>query len=278
MKKIDGYEFEQLVGRIMTSKGHQAIVTKKTGDSGTDIYAIMDGKQTVVQCKHHQDKVIGTPEIDKLLGVMAKNKIENGLFVCTGKFSQPAIDLAVSNNILLWDKEQIIKELGAGLVEVTPEVNFSSLSKDELKSKMSELCARFSKRFEEVSEATESKVVSLEIIKPLFSSADWSFIMPVLGTRGYNISNSSNIVEKDLFYERMNSFIDSEVRINKLARLKEILTELSNEYRTIPVEAIVKRASPDISDVEVQELLRKLHMSGDIFTPRTGFVTRIMLN
>ena len=97
--EMDGYDFEDLVSRIMKKKGYKNVkVTKKSGDEGKDI--IMErseGGIVVVECKKYKGSV-GRPIIQKLQGAMEHERKRNpgknlsGIVVASGSFSNQAIE------------------------------------------------------------------------------------------------------------------------------------------------------------------------------------------
>ncbi len=94
---LDGYQFEELIAKIMKKKGYQNIrVTQKSHDAGKDI--IMEGSNNdifLVECKHQH--FVGRPIIQKLQGAMNHEEMKHtdkeikGIVVTSGSFSQEAI-------------------------------------------------------------------------------------------------------------------------------------------------------------------------------------------
>ena len=95
---LDGYQFEELIAKIMKKKGYGNIrVTQKSRDVGKDI--IMEGHNddiVLVECKHQH--FVGRPIIQKLQGAMNHEEMQHpdkeikGIIVTSGSFSQEAID------------------------------------------------------------------------------------------------------------------------------------------------------------------------------------------
>lgn len=94
---LDGYQFEELIAKIMKKRGYQNIrVTQKSHDVGKDI--IMEGHNdeiVLVECKHQH--FVGRPIIQKLQGAMNHEEMQHpdkeikGIIVTSGTFSQEAI-------------------------------------------------------------------------------------------------------------------------------------------------------------------------------------------
>src|SRR3990172_2885798 len=59
--------------------------------------------------------------------------------------------------------------------------------------------------------------------------------------------------------------------------IKEVISELENKLgKTIPIDDVIEEAKlRNISDDKVEEALEKLKRSGDLFEPRSGFISRI---
>ncbi len=97
--KMDGYDFEDLVSRIMKKKGYKDVkVTKKSGDEGKDIIMKQpEGGIVVVECKKYKGSV-GRPVIQKLQGAMEHERKRHsgddlfGIVVTSGSFSNQAIE------------------------------------------------------------------------------------------------------------------------------------------------------------------------------------------
>ena len=140
---LDGYQFEELVAKIMKKKGYENIrVTAKSRDAGKDI--IMTGEEgeiILVECKHQ--KFVGRPIIQKLQGAMNheegqhKDKEVRGMVVTSGTFSQEAIDYnkEIGQEIELIDGKKLkslCKELDItilnGKVQIITNKSFKNIS------------------------------------------------------------------------------------------------------------------------------------------------------
>jgi restriction system protein len=89
---LSGYEFQQLVGSLLTSMGYVAKVGPRGKDAGVDILAHPDpfgfqGPRIKVQVKHRAGQAT-RPELQALSGTLHPG--ENGLFVSTAGFTKDA--------------------------------------------------------------------------------------------------------------------------------------------------------------------------------------------
>jgi len=119
---LDGYQFEELIAKIMKKKGFTNIkVTPKSKDVGKDI--VMDGdsnERILVECKHQ--KFVGRPIIQKLQGAMNHEESKypekevRGIIVASGMFSKEAIEYnkEIGHRIELIDGKKL-KNLCNGL-------------------------------------------------------------------------------------------------------------------------------------------------------------------
>jgi len=274
LETINGFEFEQLIGKVLRSKGNSAVVTQKTGDGGIDIDAVIDGEKTAVQCKHHLNKTITRADIDNLIGVMARDKIKKGLFVCTGKFSKSTQETAEQNNITLWDLDKVISELislGDFKIGGENETQLSQIRPKELKKKIKEVYKQFLKRYKEISKATKSTSVPTDTIKGLFQNNDWKLVSSTAQKQGF-------VIDKDVIEKLQHKEI-SENEIperNKIHMIREIIRNLTKEDRTISIEKI-KIAAKDhnLTEKEVVEIIGNLKRHGDLYEPRPGYISFI---
>ena len=145
---LDGYQFEELIAKIMKKKGYLNInVTSKSRDQGRDI--IMEspkGETILVECKHQQ--FVGRPIIQKLQGAMNYDETQNpdkdvkGIIVTSGSFSQEAIEYnkKIGQEIELIDGKKLknlCSELKVvilnGKVQIITDKSFENISEKQSK-------------------------------------------------------------------------------------------------------------------------------------------------
>lgn len=89
------YEFQDLVGQLLTAMGYYiSEIAQRGADGGIDIVAYTDPLGTrqpriIVQVKHRPNDSISSDEIQKLAGTLKRNS-DVGIFVTSGIFSKPA--------------------------------------------------------------------------------------------------------------------------------------------------------------------------------------------
>ena len=84
---MTGYEFEKAVAELYSKQGYSAKTTSYSGDGGVDIILIKDNSKIAVQCKHHS-KPVGPNDVRALMGVVASQGFDRGIFVSLNGFTQ----------------------------------------------------------------------------------------------------------------------------------------------------------------------------------------------
>lgn len=145
---MDGYQFEELIAKIMKKRGYEKIkVTSKSRDVGKDI--IMNGQNgelVLVECKHQN--FVGRPIIQKLQGAMNHeeekhpDKEVKGIIVTSGSFSKEAMDYnkEIGQEIELIDGKKLkdlCEELKVvilnGKIQIIANESFKNISEEESK-------------------------------------------------------------------------------------------------------------------------------------------------
>ena len=103
---LTGYEFEHMVGELMTKDGYNVHVTQGSGDGGVDLYLKKNGVETPVQCKNHSNKV-SVNDIRAFYGVLVKDGFEKGIMIGSSGFSKSSIKF--NDRIEFWDVDKLVK-------------------------------------------------------------------------------------------------------------------------------------------------------------------------
>ena len=75
--------------------GYDVTLTPATGDEGRDIEISKEGKTLYVECKlYSRGNSVGRPDLQKLLGAMAADRIRRGIVVTTSSFGIKAQEFA----------------------------------------------------------------------------------------------------------------------------------------------------------------------------------------
>lgn len=131
---MDGYEFQRFVANLFKKLGFVNIkVGPPTADGGIDISmeqgTDIGSVQYIVECKHHPERSIGRPVIQKLhSAVLHTPVLDKGIVVTSGHFSSQAIKYAEEVGIELIDIEKLeglAKKAGLSL-KVKPSLSIEN--------------------------------------------------------------------------------------------------------------------------------------------------------
>lgn len=117
LETMDGYQFQKFVANLFKQLGFVNVeVGPPTADGGIDISmeqrTDMGSVHYTVECKHHPERSIGRPVVQKLhSAIMHTPVLDKGIIVTSGHFSSQAIKYAEEVGIELIDVEKL-KKLG----------------------------------------------------------------------------------------------------------------------------------------------------------------------
>jgi hypothetical protein len=110
---LSGHEFEEYIQRLFELLGYTAVRMPLTGDQGADLIIAKDNIKTVVQLKKYTGS-ISNKAIQEVVAAKNYYKADKTMVVTNTSFTEGAIDLALANNVELWDGGKI-KEVISGL-------------------------------------------------------------------------------------------------------------------------------------------------------------------
>ncbi len=104
-------QFEEAIAALFRRMGYRSVErTGKAGDLAADIHCTdKAGRSMVVQCKRYAPgNRVGSRDIQTFIGMATvHHKAEQGIFVTTSAFTEPARDLAEEHDLLLYDGEDL---------------------------------------------------------------------------------------------------------------------------------------------------------------------------
>lgn len=107
---LTGTQFERLVARLFAKAGYSTQATKQTGDQGIDVIAERNGIQYGIQAKRYSGQV-GNAAIQEVVAGLAHYGLDRAVVVTNAKFTQAAMDLALANDVILWDRCMLEQKL-----------------------------------------------------------------------------------------------------------------------------------------------------------------------
>ncbi len=106
-----GEEFEEYLKYHFEKLGYKAKTTPRSNDYGADLILTKDGDKIVVQAKRWNDPV-GNTAVQEVVAAKAYYKANRAMVVTNSYFTSNARNLASVNNVELWDRGNIVKNLG----------------------------------------------------------------------------------------------------------------------------------------------------------------------
>lgn len=95
-------EFEKYVADLFTAIGYEAELTPLTGDGGKDIILRKNNTLAIVECKRYNEKnKVSRPDIQKFHSALIDTNANEGFFVTTSYFTEPAMMYTVDKPIKL---------------------------------------------------------------------------------------------------------------------------------------------------------------------------------
>lgn len=108
--ELSGLEFEQILGVLFRQMGYKTEVTKASGDQGADLIVEKDLEKTVIQAKCYSTAVSNTA-IQEVVAAKAHYNCSKAIVITNNYFTKSAIELAQSNGVELWDREDLKRNL-----------------------------------------------------------------------------------------------------------------------------------------------------------------------
>lgn len=108
--KMTGQEFEEFLKIHFEHLGFRAESTKISNDYGADLILHRKNLTIAVQAKRYQSN-IGVKAVQEVIGSMAYYEAQKGLVVTNSHFTRNAETLALANNVILWDRDVLIRLL-----------------------------------------------------------------------------------------------------------------------------------------------------------------------
>jgi restriction system protein len=117
--KMDGRQFEHYLGVLFKNQGYSVTVTKAAGDYGADLVIAKDGKKIVVQAKRYS-KNVGLKAVQEAQASIAHYGASEAWVVSNSEYTYEAIELARSNKVKLYSRDDLVEMILRMNPETTP--------------------------------------------------------------------------------------------------------------------------------------------------------------
>ncbi len=106
--QMNGRQFEEYLGALYQAFGYQTEVTKASGDFGADLILKNNDETILVQAKRYSSKV-GLQAVQEIVAAKGYYSANHAWVVTNNYFTEPARKLASANDVLLIDRDLLIK-------------------------------------------------------------------------------------------------------------------------------------------------------------------------
>lgn len=112
LRELEWKRFETICTEYLKSIGYDAKETRIGADGGVDIIVNKGGADkplAIVQCKAWNKYNVGVKPIRELFGLMAAERVINGMFITTGDYTAEAREFANGKNLRLITGERLLE-------------------------------------------------------------------------------------------------------------------------------------------------------------------------
>lgn len=89
-------------------------------DGGVDLVLSKNGERILVQCKNWKSSKVGVSTVRELFGVMTAEGASGGVVVCSGQYTNDALEFAMGKPITLVDGAALARLIGG--VQKSPQI------------------------------------------------------------------------------------------------------------------------------------------------------------
>lgn len=107
---MNGHEFEEFLVGVFRNMGYRAEKTAVTGDQGIDIILEKESIKIGVQAKCYS-RPVSNVAIQEAVAGLRYYHLDKVMVVTNSTFTQAALKLAKSNNVILWDRNALIDKM-----------------------------------------------------------------------------------------------------------------------------------------------------------------------
>jgi restriction system protein len=108
--KMSGIQFEYFLKELYQALGYKTKVTQASGDYGADLILEINKRKIVVQAKRYS-KNVGVKAVQEIKTSQLHYKADESWVVTNSYFTKQAITLAASNDVVLIDRDLLIKTI-----------------------------------------------------------------------------------------------------------------------------------------------------------------------
>jgi restriction system protein len=111
--RMDPFDFEDYVAELLGQRGYRTMTTKRSADFGADVIAAdRFGQKIAVQAKHSgMSRPIDLRAVQEVVAARGHYRCTRAMVITNSSFTKAAIELALDNDVILWDRNKLGKEI-----------------------------------------------------------------------------------------------------------------------------------------------------------------------
>jgi restriction system protein len=108
IRQLHWRNFEELVAEAYRRQGYRVTEGGFGADGGIDLELMKDDERVLVQCKQWKVQKVGVSVVREMFGVLSASNADKVIIICSGFFTQQAIDFATDKPIILIDDNELL--------------------------------------------------------------------------------------------------------------------------------------------------------------------------
>lgn len=112
--ELSGFEFEDFLNELLTSFGYESEELPYSNDFGADLIINKGFNRIVIQAKNYTGGNVSNKAVQEVVSAKAHYKCDISMVITNSYYTQNAIKTAESNNVILVDRDKLIKILDEG--------------------------------------------------------------------------------------------------------------------------------------------------------------------
>jgi|TARA_B100000780_G_C21126511_1_gene457297 restriction system protein len=108
IRQLHWRNFEELVAEAYRRQGYRVTEGGFGADGGIDLELRKGDERVIVQCKQWKAQKVGVSVVREMFGVLTASNASKVIVICSGKFTQQAIDFASDKPIVLIDGGELL--------------------------------------------------------------------------------------------------------------------------------------------------------------------------
>lgn len=109
--KMDGNSFSDYIAALFKQKGYETRTLKRSHDYGVDVIASNDIVRIGIQCKICNSDHLKPSAVQEVIAGLRYYTLDKGILISNSYFSQTIKELARANNITLWNREALARQI-----------------------------------------------------------------------------------------------------------------------------------------------------------------------